>query len=202
MKRYLPAILILAAAAGIAQVPPREAQEETVRYGQGIADAMKGAANSDASFFALGLLRESLEGRDLAGSLKFPENDVVVVRLTGAQLRTALERSVSLFPSSNPAYLFVSGIEAEFNSSGAPDKKIGQITVNGAPTGPGQTYRIAMPGSLARGGLGYFTVWGKAAVEAGPKLPSLESMLAGKGTGPSEPRIRPSGSAALSAAQE
>lgn len=196
MKRLFAAVLILASAAGFAQAQPREAQEETVRFGQSIADAMRTAAGTDAAFLPLGMLKESLGGRDLAGALQFPADDLAVVRLTGAQLRTALERSVSLFPSSSPAYLFVSGIEAGFNAGGAPDRKVGQITVNGAALSAGQTYRVAMPGSLAKGGLGYFTVWGKSAVEAGSSGRTLESVLGGKQATAGGPRMRPSGGAA------
>lgn len=174
------AALLFSASIAVAQSQPKETQEESVRIGQSIADAMRSASGADLAFLPSGVLKSTLTGRTLDQALEFPTEELVVVKLTGQQVKNALEKSLSLFPTSNPAYLYVSGLEASFKPSGQPEAKVTSVTVGGAALNNSSTYRVAMPASLGRGGLGYFTVWQRSAIEQDASPKTLESILAGK----------------------
>ncbi len=154
-------------------------ETEATPVGQSIADAIRDAAKADLGFIAAGLLRSG-SGEDLGGYAQYPSDDIAVVKLTGKQVRIALERSVSLFPSPNPGFLQLSGLEVTFSRSAATDSRISSVQANGANLDPARTYTVAMPGSLARGGLGYFTVWDKSAISQVLTGVTLESVLKGK----------------------
>lgn len=178
MIRPLASLLLLAPLAVWAQ--PRPAGDEAVRYGQTIADLIRTSASADAAFLPQGMLKDALAGRDLAGALAFPAEEVAVVKLTGAQVRQALERSVSIFPTPSPGWLHVSGLDVVFNPSAPSDKRIVSASLSGQALDNSRTYRVAMPGSLARGGLGYFTVWSKGALESRTGAPTLEAVVKGQ----------------------
>lgn len=177
-------LLFVACASGwaFAQNPP-ELSPDVAGPAQSIADELKTAAQADAAFVAVGLLKENIRSKDLSQALQYPADQLAVVRLTGRQIKDALERSLSLFPSPNPAFLHLAGMEVAFNRDAAPDQRVVSVTINGAPMNPGQTYRVAMPMNLARGGLGYFTVWQKSAIESADSPQTLESVLKGKTAG-------------------
>jgi len=137
---------------------------QTAAMGQGAADAIAAAAGADAAFFPVGLLK-SPPLESIAASLAFPADDVVAVKLTGAQVRQALEKAVTLMPARNPAFLHISGIEATADLAKSPDERIASVSIAGAALDAAKSYRIAMPGNLARGGLGYFTIWNADAIE-------------------------------------
>jgi hypothetical protein len=67
------------------------------------------------------------------------------------------------------------------------------VSVSGADLQLSREYRVAMPGSLARGGLGYFTVWDKSAKSETLPNTNLESLLKGKSGTETEPRYRATG---------
>jgi 2',3'-cyclic-nucleotide 2'-phosphodiesterase (5'-nucleotidase family) len=159
-------LLLAVAALGFAQTVDagRAQAAQTAAMGQGAADVIASAAGADAAFFPVGLLK-SPPLESIAASLAFPADDVVVVKLTGAQVKMALEKAVTLMPARNPAFLHVSGIEVTADLSRSPDERIASVSIAGAALDPAKAYRIAMPGNLARGGLGYFTIWGADAIE-------------------------------------
>lgn len=187
------AALLMAASFAVAQNQPKEIQEDAVRAGQSIADAMKSAAGADLAFLPSGVLKSALSGRTLEQSLEFPTEELVVVKLTGQQVKNALEKSLSLYPTSNPAYLYVSGLEASFKPGGQPEAKVSSVTVGGAALNLASTYRVAMPASLGRGGLGYFTVWQRSAIEQDASPKTLESILAGKSATANGLRVKAAG---------
>lgn len=187
------AALLMAASIAVAQSQPREAQEESVRVGQSVADAMRTASGADLAFLPSGVLKTALSGRTLEQSLEFPTEELVVVKLTGQQVKNALEKSLSLYPTSNPAYLYVSGLEATFKPGGQPEAKVTSVTIGDAALNPSSTYRVAMPASLGRGGLGYFTVWQRGAIEQDASPKTLESILSGKSVGTNGLRVKAAG---------
>ncbi|MCW5936923.1 MAG: 5'-nucleotidase C-terminal domain-containing protein [Fimbriimonadaceae bacterium] len=155
------------------------------------ADYLRSAARTDIAFLPAGVLKPEFKSGDLSGMLQFPTDDLCVVQLTGAQLRAAMERSVSLYPSPNPGFLQVSGISVTFKKGAAPNKRVVDLNVAGADVQGDAKYKVAMPGSLARGGLGYFTIWDRSQILDTLPGQDLESVLKGKsGTDPN-PRVRP-----------
>ncbi|MER3495715.1 MAG: hypothetical protein C4320_02150, partial [Armatimonadota bacterium] len=66
--------------------------EPVVGIAQSAADELRTAAGTDLAFVAAGLFKEKgrLDSNDIASSLLFPTDEVVILTLTGAQIRQAL----------------------------------------------------------------------------------------------------------------
>ncbi len=147
---------------------------------QAAADVLKQFAGADGAFMAAGLVKETYQKDNLASLLQYPTDDIVVLTLTGAQIKQAFERSVSLFPQPNTSFLQISGFEVTFNKSNAPDARIVSVTVGGAPLDVTHEYKVAMPSSLGRGGLGYFKIWDKSKITKTFDKTTVESVLKDK----------------------
>jgi 2',3'-cyclic-nucleotide 2'-phosphodiesterase (5'-nucleotidase family) len=160
---------------------------------QAAADVIKEAAAADAAFLPARSVNASYDANNLASLLQYPTDDIVVVKLSGKDIRAALERSISLYPQANSSFLQLSGIVAEFSQAGAPDSRIMNVTVNGSVLDENRTYKVAMPGTLGRGGMGYFKIWDKSKIERTVAGVTLESALKGRHYAPSSPRwvVRP-----------
>ncbi|MES1227118.1 MAG: 5'-nucleotidase [Armatimonadota bacterium] len=157
----------------------------SAEVGQSIADVLRDKAKADVAFVPEGVFTTA-EG-SLVSQVQYPTDTVQVVGLTGAQIRAALEQSVSIYPTQNPAFLHVSGLTFTFSSSKPSKHRIGNIKVGDTPLDEAHKYRVAMPGNLAKGGLGYFTIWKRTSIEAA-SFSSLEDVLKGKPVVKQEPR--------------
>jgi 2',3'-cyclic-nucleotide 2'-phosphodiesterase (5'-nucleotidase family) len=195
MKGQLAAAVLILVPGILWSQGMRQAADESSRYGQAVADILRSSAGTPIAFVPAGVLKESLTGRDLAQALEFPEEELAVVKITGSQVRQALERSISLHPTPSPGFLHVSGLDVTFNPNAPADKRIVSVLVGSAPLDPSAEYRVAMPASLARGGLGYFTVWSKAALEASSQPKTIESLVKGSQPSASSPRWKAAPSA-------
>lgn len=147
---------------------------------QAAADVLREVTGADAAFLPAGMVKPLAEVSDLAQLLVYPTDTVSVVKLSGAQVRSALERSVSLVPLPSSAFLQVSGIEATYSKGAPVDKRLTKISIAGAALDEGRVYNIAMPTTLARGGLGYFKVWNRENISRTLEDQTLESFLKGK----------------------
>lgn len=147
---------------------------------QAAADILREVANADGAFLAAGLVKESFQNDDLATLMQYPDDEIVVIGITGAQIRQAFERSISLFPQPNTSMLQISGFEVVFDPNAEPNKRIKRVSANGSALEDGKTYNIAMPSSLGRGGLGYFKIWDKTKIVSTVAGTTVEKALAGK----------------------
>lgn len=175
MRTTLAAFAILALVAAAFGGP----ETESFGPGQAIADEIKAVAGTDIAWIPAGMLEDEAKG-DLSTYLKFGTDEIAVVSLTGEQLKQALEKSVSLHPSPNPSFLQVSGLEISFSKSAPVDNRIKTVLVNGTELSPKQNYDVAMPITIARGGLGFFTVWKKTSITRTLEGVTLENILKGK----------------------
>ena len=155
---------------------------------QSVADAIKEAAGTDGAFVPARSVSATYDANNLASMLQYPADDIVVVRLTGKEIRLAFERSISLFPQPNSSFLQLAGFTVEFSAAGAPDSRVLNVTAGGAPLDENRAYTIAMPGSLGRGGMGYFKIWNKSKIERTLPSATLESVLKGRRYAASSPR--------------
>jgi 2',3'-cyclic-nucleotide 2'-phosphodiesterase (5'-nucleotidase family) len=131
---------------------------EAMRSATGAEIGMLGAAFFDESVqFPAG----SLSVDSLLKAVRYPEDEVVVLSLTGEQLLQALERSIELYPQKNNAFLQLTGAEVRFDPKAEPGKRIQSVFISGAKLDPKRTYRVATTAPLARGALGYFRIWSK-----------------------------------------
>lgn len=90
-----------------------------------------------------------------------PTEGWAVVRLTGEQLLRTLERSVSRAPLPNAGFLQVSGLTVVYDPAAERTSRVVSVMVGGAPLDPTGSYEVAMPQSLAKGGSGYFQIFGE-----------------------------------------
>ncbi|RYG49662.1 hypothetical protein EON79_00525 [bacterium] len=176
LRNSLALLVSLSASLALAQGSPETAAHLP---SQAAADALRSAAGTDAAFIAAGLVKEGSKD-DLATILQYPTDEVVVVSLTGAQVKQALERSLSFYPQPNGSFLQLSGFEVVFSKSAASNSRIVSITANGARLDESKTYTVAMPANLGRGGLGYFRIWDKSKITKTLTGATLESVLKGK----------------------
>ncbi len=177
LKRHLAACiaLLMLTAGGFAENPDRGAHLPS----QAAADVLRDVAQTDGAFLAAGLVKTSYQTNNLASLLQYPTDNIVIVKLSGAQLKQAFERSLSLYPQANTSFLQLSGFEVTFNPNGASGQRVISVEQDGAPVGDAQDYTIAMPSSLGRGGLGYFKIWDKSKIVRTLET-TVETALRGK----------------------
>lgn len=156
--------------------------------GQSAADAIRAVAGSDGAFLAAGYLKSTGNRDDLATYLEFPTDEIVVLSLTGSQIKAALERSVSLFPQANSSFLQISGFEVTFSKAAAAGSRVISATADGSKLDDARSYTVAMPGNLGRGGLGFFKIWDRKAIQRTVENTSLEQALKNKRVTESAPR--------------
>lgn len=167
-----PIILVAALIYGSGDSPPelstvKVTQQET-SFGDLTADALCKAANVTiglvpAVAFKEGTISTSeLTAEQIASLLQAPEETWAVSQLTGAQIRAALERSLSRLPRPNTAFLQVSGLKVVYNPQAPRGARITSLTTTKGTKGPvddTKEYQVAMPLSLAKGGSGYFQIF-------------------------------------------
>lgn len=192
MKLVSTAILVLAASWAFSQNPELGADKAS----QAAADVLRDFAGTDGAFLAAGLVKSSFnkDRDDLAALIQFPTDELVVVTITGAQVKQAFERSLSLFPQENTSFLQISGFEVTFSKDAPSGQRVTQVRCNGAALDESKNYQIAMPSSLGRGGLGYFKIWDKTKITKTFEKATLESILKGKRFTENSPRWVSSGS--------
>ena len=173
--------MMIAPAVGIAQeVAKGEALTvENVAVGQSIADAIRSSAGTDISFIASGHIKEKYDGRDLVPALLYPTDEIVVLNLTGKQLKQAFERSLVFYPAPNASFLYLSGVDVQFKAAESANDRVISISVGGSPVDPTKTYSVSMPASLGRGGLGYFKIWDSKSITK-TLATTMEKVLAQK----------------------
>ena len=155
---------------------------------QSAADVIKEYAGSDGAFLAAGILKKNFQKDNLASLLQYPTNTVIVLSLSGSQIRAAFERSLSLYPQSNESFLQISGFEVTFRKNGPSENRIVSITVGTSKLEDSKSYTIAMPSTLAHGGLGYFKIWENAKTVKTLDQKTIEEVLRGKAAVDTSPR--------------
>jgi len=163
----------------------REIGAKEVFLGDIVADAMRIAAKSDIAFVAatsfsdgVMLPKGTVNTADVASSLVYKSENVVIVKLTGDQVLKAMEQSLFLYPKSNSAFLQFSGLVVTFKPEADAGKRVVTIKLDGETVEPKKMYHVAMPAPLANGGLAYFKVWQKSSIEKETEI-TIESALAG-----------------------
>ena len=141
----------------VATVRTREAT-----IGSLIADAMRHASNADIAVMNGGGIRggrlyppgTSISRRDVLGELPFG-NRLVVLEISGRDLRAALENGFTQWPTPSGRFPQVSGLTLEIDPRRPAGQRILTIKAGGAPLNPDQIYRLATNDFLARGSDGY-----------------------------------------------
>lgn len=152
------------------------AEAEETTFGDLTTDALADAAATNVALapavsFRTGTIGPgAVTSADVAGLLYSPEEKWAVLELTGAQIRAALERSVSFSPTPRTFFLQVSGLTVVYDPGGTRGRKVKSVSLGFQELDDAAKYEVAMPESLADGGAGYFTIFGDAAkVRSGNK---------------------------------
>jgi len=155
----------------------RDARTVESTLGNLVADAARSAVGAKVAvvqasqFRAQAIAAGDVTRETLTGALLYPDERIVLVELTGAQLQAAVERSVSMLPKPSTGFLQVSGFAVNFRSTESSGARVTEMRVDGEVIAPAKTYRAAMPASLAKGTLGYFRIFdGLKVQETGPAI--------------------------------
>jgi 2',3'-cyclic-nucleotide 2'-phosphodiesterase (5'-nucleotidase family) len=149
-----------------------KARTEETSFGDLVADAVREAAKADVALVNAGATHPAtatVEGGDLeplTGLLVCPDEKIAALSLTGQQVLQALERGLSALPTPSNGFLQVSGLKVTFAAGAPAGARVRTATVpqTGKPVDPQAKYRVAALLSLAKGGQGYFMVFGRDAV--------------------------------------
>ncbi len=143
-----------------------DARRKTVRreesnLGNLIADAIRDYAQADCAIQNGGGIRTdrlygpgTLTKKDIFSILPFG-NVVISVKVTGADLKAALENGVSQWERTKGRFPQVSGIRFTFDPKRAPGERVLEVYVGGKPLDPAKTYTCAINDYMGRGGDGY-----------------------------------------------
>jgi 2',3'-cyclic-nucleotide 2'-phosphodiesterase (5'-nucleotidase family) len=144
----------------------RQARIAESSLGSLAADAARAAVEAQLAVLQASLLRpvvlpadEQLTREKLTAALLYPDEKIVLVEISGSQLRAAFERAVSMLPKPSTGFLQVSGMRVTFRSDAKAGQRVARVIVGNAPLVPDKVYRAAMPASLAKGALGYYRIF-------------------------------------------
>ncbi|MBL8047268.1 MAG: 5'-nucleotidase C-terminal domain-containing protein [Chthonomonas sp.] len=182
-------LLLLATCLGGFGLAYADPDKEAHGPSQDIADLIREAAGAEAAIIAAGMIKEG-QSSDLATFLRYPTDEIAVVELKGSQIRQALAKSVSLYPSPYDSFLQLSNMDASFKKSASPDARLEFANLGGQRLDDKRSYQVAMPATLARGGLGFFRIWDKNQIKKTLNGITLESVVKGKAAAGSAPRWR------------
>jgi 2',3'-cyclic-nucleotide 2'-phosphodiesterase (5'-nucleotidase family) len=164
-------------------------EQEQVRttetnLGNLVTDVLRARAGADVALINGGSIKKSIiRGKilrqDVYAALPF-NNYLVAFRLTGRELREALEHGVSGVEEQLGRFPQVSGLAFTYKPSAPPGLRVQEVLVGGRPLQPEREYTVATLDFMAAGGDGY-RVFGKvmggvrgiAAVEAMMSSPQV-----------------------------
>jgi 2',3'-cyclic-nucleotide 2'-phosphodiesterase (5'-nucleotidase family) len=127
-----------------------------------LADAMRAAVKADVAITNGGGIRagrvyppgSKLTRRDVLAELPF-SNRVVLLQMTGAEIRRAIENGLAQLPDATGRFPQVSGLRVEAEVRRPAGSRVIAIRVGDAPLDEAKTYRLATNDFLSRGGDGY-----------------------------------------------
>lgn len=170
IDRLAACAVVLAMACAVAKAQnPR--LSETIA-GDIVADAVRLVAQTEIALVPASVLKLEPEPlrmapAELLNRVVTSQDTIAVVRLRGAQLRSALERSVAYAGKPFAGFLQLSGLSIQVDPSRPVGGRVVVVLVGDKPLDPAKEYRVAMPRPLADGQLGYFQFWNKTQMEPG-----------------------------------
>jgi 2',3'-cyclic-nucleotide 2'-phosphodiesterase (5'-nucleotidase family) len=139
-------------------------------FGDLITDIIRDASRADIAIINGGSIRANISKgevreKDIYTALPF-DDYIVAVRLTGKQIREALEHGVSATEGGPGRFPQVSGIRFAYSGSAKSGARVKEISIAGKPVEPEREYTVATNDFLAAGGDGY-RVFEEAAKSSG-----------------------------------
>jgi 5'-nucleotidase/UDP-sugar diphosphatase len=145
-------------------------RERETNLGDFVAEVMRETAGAEAALINGGTIRTSIgrgkiEVKNIYDVLPF-DNYLVAIRLTGAQLKAALEHGVAHLKEGSGSFPQVAGLTFTYSRSAPAGSRVKEVTVGGAALEPQKEYVVATNDFLVAGGDGY-TAFGEALKSAG-----------------------------------
>ncbi len=147
-----------------------DGERKSVRRGETnlgnfIADILRELSKADIAIINGGAIRASIKKgeikvKDIYTSLPF-DNYIVAIKLTGRQIREALEHGVSAVEEEEGRFPQISGLTFKYSPSGEKGLRVKEIFAAGQPINNEKEYIVATNDFLAVGGDGY-KVFGEA----------------------------------------
>jgi 5'-nucleotidase / UDP-sugar diphosphatase len=158
---------------------------ETVRLrasetnlGNFIADALRADADTNVAIMNSGSIRGDrvyaagpITRRTLVAMHPFG-NTICTIAVTGRTLLEALNHGVGRLPASEGRFPQVSGLTMEVDARAAAGSRVRNVQIKGKPLDPAETYTLAIPDFVLKGGDGY-TMFAQSRVIVGPEGGSL-----------------------------
>jgi len=150
--------------------------------GDFLADILRQAAGADAAIINGGGIRTSiLQGnitvKNVYSVLPF-DNYLVAIKLTGKQIKEALEHSVSGLEERAGRFPQVSGLSFTYSRKAPAGSRVKEIMIGGRPLDPRKEYVVATNDFMAAGGDGY-QAFGEA-LKSSTDFSSIGGMLTGE----------------------
>ncbi len=127
--------------------------------GNFIADIIRSSSGADVAMINGGGIRVSIRkgevrAKDIYSALPF-DNYIVAIKLTGKQIKEALEHGVSGVENEEGRFPQVSGLTFKYSPSEKRGSRIKEIFIAGKPIDPDREYIVATNDFMAVGGDGY-----------------------------------------------
>ncbi|MDI1472046.1 5'-nucleotidase [Thermodesulfovibrio sp. N1] len=158
---------VLSEKIGVAQTDfdGENVRKKETNLGNFIADIIKKTAKADIAIINGGGIRASIKKgditvKDIYSVLPF-NNYIVAIKLTGKQIKEALEHGVSAIEKGEGRFPQVSGIKFSYNRDNKPGFRIQEVFIGEKPLELDKEYSVATNDFLAAGGDGY-KVFGEA----------------------------------------
>ena len=135
---------------------------EESNFGDFIADAIRNATGADVAIMNGGGIRGDrtypagtvLTRKDILSELPFG-NVTVLIELSGADLKAALENGVSQVDEAGGRFPQVSGMTYSYDPKKPAGGRIVEVKVDGTPLDPARAYKVATNDYIQGGGDGY-----------------------------------------------
>lgn len=140
-------------------------RKDETNLGNFIADIIKETAGADAALINAGTIRTGIKKGEIKvkhiySVLPF-DNYIVAIKLTGRQIKEALEHGVSAIEKNEGRFPQISGISFEYDPEARIGERIISIYINGESIDMGKEYSVATNDFIVAGGDGY-KVFGEA----------------------------------------
>jgi len=134
-------------------------RKRETNLGDLIADIMRHVSGADVTIINGGGIRTSIKRgeirvKDIYSVSPF-DNYIVAIKLTGKQVREALEHGVSAVEDEEGRFPQVSGLSFKYSPSDQKGSRIKEVLIAGQPIVPDREYIVATNDFLAAGGDGY-----------------------------------------------
>jgi len=134
-------------------------RKQETNLGDLLADIVRTAANAEAAIIGGGSIRTSIKKGPIKAKHVYAvspfNNYIVAIRLTGRQIKDALEHGVSAIADDAGRFPQVSGIRFTYSRSAPVGQKVREVSVSNSPLIMDREFIVATDDFLAAGGDGY-----------------------------------------------